>query len=122
MIGEFPSARRRLSRFRLRTLLLITVLVAAYFAMEAPTRTMGVRDVSRRLSGKNDDNELFAKYQAPLLLAFSIIELHRQSGKPDQIVFKTDYYFWFFGVTAKLPYRGTFVHNIVEAANNSAPK
>jgi hypothetical protein len=122
MVGGFPSVSRRLSRFRIRTLLLIPVLIAAYFAMESPTRRMGVRDVSRRLSGKNDGNELFAKYQAPLLLASSIVELHHQSGKPDQIVFETDYYFWFFGVTAKLPYRGKFVQNIVETASDSAPK
>lgn len=109
-------------RFRLRTLMLVTVLIAAYFALGAPTKTMGVRDVSKRMTRENNGVELQARYFAPLLLESSLIEVHHRTGKPEQFVIKSDYYLWLFGLTFKIPYRGERTLDIAQQESNSAVK
>jgi hypothetical protein len=98
------NSKNRLLQFRLRTLISIPVLVALYFAVGAYTRTTGVRDVSERLTRENGGNDVNARYLAPLLVEFSILEMRLPPGKPVQFITKSDYYIWVFGFSAKLPY------------------
>ena len=65
--------------------------------------------VSERLMRENGGNRVTARYVAPLLVEFPILEIRRPLGKPDQFVTKSDYYLWLFGLTAKLPYRSEAV-------------
>ncbi len=83
---------------------------------------MGVRDVSERLTRENNGNEVTPRYVAPLLLESPVLEIHHQLRKPEQLVTKSDYYLWLFGLTAKVPYRGVHVRDIALAANNYATK
>ena len=109
MDDTIRNSRNRFLRFRLRTLLLIPVFVALYFAVGALTRTKGVRDVSERLTRENGGNVVSVRYVAPLLVEFPLLEMRRPLGKSDQFVTKSDYYMWVFGLTAKLPYRSEVV-------------
>ena len=103
--------------------MIVTVFIAAYFALGAPTKTMGVRDVSNRLTREHNGIEFQARYFAPLLLEdSSFIEVHHRIGKPEQFVIKSDYYLWLFGLTFKLPYRGERVQDIAQQESNSATK
>lgn len=99
------NSRNRLLQFRLRTLLAIPVLIALYFALGAFTQTRGVRDVSDRLTSENGGSIVNARYFAPLLVEFPILEMRSAPGKPDVFITKSDYYLWIFGFPAKLPYR-----------------
>lgn len=65
--------------------------------------------VSERLMRENGGNTATARYVAPLMVEFPILEIRRPLGKPDQFVTKSDYYLWLFGLTAKLPYRSEAV-------------
>lgn len=90
----------RLPRFRLRTLLVLVTLVAAYLACWAPTRWYGPRDVwnaghmpTQVVIGHEDPPP--PRAVAPLLVAV------------DDMTFfdpRRRYYFWFFGYVVKLPY------------------
>ncbi|MFO0923234.1 MAG: hypothetical protein U0905_12180 [Pirellulales bacterium] len=102
--------RERFLQFRLRALLFIPVLIAIYFAVGAYTRTAGVQDVSDRLTRENGGHIVNARYFAPLLVEFRILEVRCPPGKPDVFIAKSDYYLWMFGFTAKLPY-----HSVVES-------
>lgn len=96
---------RKLLQFRLRTFLLLPILVATYFALEWPTKRFGIGDVSERITAENNGNEIHAAYHSPLLLTTSHVTIERIPGKPDLVDFWIDYYFWIFGFTAKLPYQ-----------------
>lgn len=109
MDNTSDTSKSRYLRFRLRTLLLAPVFIALYFAAGTYTRTKGVRDVSEQLTRENGGNFVNARYVAPLLIGFPVLELRRSPGKPDQFVTKSDYYLWLFGLTAKLPYRSEVV-------------
>lgn len=102
--------------------MLVTVFIAVYFALGSPTKTMGVRDVSKRLTRENNGVELQARYFAPLLLERSLIEVHHRIGKSEQLVIRSDYYLWLFGLTFKLPYRGERTLNIAQQESSSATK
>ncbi len=102
--------------------MLVTVFIAVYFALGAPTKTMGVRDVSKRLTRENNGVESNARYVAPLVLDKALVEVYHRIGKPEQVVIKYDYYLWLFGLTFKLPYRGERVQDIAQPESNSATK
>jgi hypothetical protein len=106
MVNQSTEPKRRRPRFGLRTLLLIPLLVAVYFALGSPTRTAGVRDVGDRLTRENSGTTVVATYKAPLLIEFPVMHIQRTAGGSDQLVTKSDYYVWFFGWSAKLPYSG----------------
>jgi hypothetical protein len=114
MVARSKSSKWRFLQFRLRTLLVIPALIATYFALGIPTKTMGVRDVSAKLSNGNPGGPVAVQYFAPLLLAFPILEMKLPPGKPEQLITKTDYYFWFFGLSAKLPYKTEDVRDMVK--------
>ena len=97
------KSRRWRPRFGIRSLLCIPVLIAVYFALGAPTKTLGVRDVGERLTRENSGNQVTPTYKVPLVLEFSVIHVLAQPGRP-QLVTNSSYYFWFFGLTAELPF------------------
>jgi hypothetical protein len=98
------KSRRWRPRFGIRSLLCIPVLIAIYFALGAPTKTLGVRDVGERLTRENRGNQATPNYKAPLVLEFSVMHVSAQPGRPRQLVTNSSYYFWFFGLTAELPF------------------
>ncbi len=103
MEKQFTKSKWRI-RFGFRSLLLLPVLVAIYFALDVPTKTMGVRDVGARLTRENNGNRIEPAYRAPLVLELSKFHIQRLPGQPDQLVTKSSFYFWFFGLVAKLPF------------------
>lgn len=103
--GRFGRRGRRI-RFSLRFLLLLPILVAAYFACGPVTSTRGVHDVARHLTEQNDGLYVAPDYKAPLLLEFSVID-GRPQGVPPRMSRHTEYYFWLFGYVAKLPWSST---------------
>ena len=92
---------------------------ALYLSLGPLTSTQGVRDVSVRLTRENNGNDAPASYAAPLLLKFPTVHIQEELGKPDLLVTETDYYFWFFGFTAKLPYEGSDSRYLTVAATNA---
>lgn len=119
MDGGTDKVRSWLFRFRLRTLLLIPLLLAVYLALGGPTKTLGVRDVSERLTRENNGRVITAEYFAPLVLKLPVISVRSEPGKPHQLITKTDYYFWLFGLTAKVPYRFEYSKELPASATNS---
>ena len=103
-------------RFSIRTLLTVTALVAAYLALGPPTQTLGVRDVEARRTRENNGIKVVAAYKAPLLVEFAVHEHRDRAGRVvcpigldanpsvDRVVKTSSYYFWCFGMTAKLPF------------------
>ncbi len=98
---------------------MIPLLVAVYLALGGPTKTMGVRDVSERLTRESKGRVITAKYFAPLVLELPVMSVRSEPGKPHQLITKTDYYFWLFGLTAKVPYRFEYARELPASAINS---
>lgn len=89
------NMKRSCFKFSLKFVLLLPLVVAAYFALGPVTHSLGVRDVGGVLSKTGDEPRVVA----PLLLKHSVISVHAP-----EMSRKTDYYVWLFGVVAKIPY------------------
>ena len=98
------SPKRRRLPFSLRTLGLLTVLLCLYLATWRPTKSLGVADVSARLTEENDGVHVQAIAKAPLWLALEIHSLQVRPGGQKLLVVESRYYFWLFGFVAKWPF------------------
>lgn len=94
-------------RFSLRSLLLLTAIVAAYLGCWTPTKTRGVRDVERRFN-ESQVTRIAMQTEAylPLIIALDdSVAVYVDPRSNDALVIAhRNYYFWFFGFVAKLPF------------------
>jgi hypothetical protein len=116
MAGEKPRKRPKL-RFSLRTLAILVTLACLYLGCWIPTSTYGVRDVQKQVALETTLKTKVPVPKAPLILEVSTSSAYVFSGTPSSVVTR-DYYFWFFGWVAKLPYLSTHDDNTWGDADN----
>ena len=115
MKSKSTIGRRFRPKFSIRALVILVTLVCCYAACWGPTKSRGVRDVPRRAfqatiglsSGNADEDAELIEYfyrsfnaSAVVPLVVSIDGPLLRYGQPLQ----RQYFFWFFGYTAKLPF------------------
>lgn len=88
-------------RWSIRTLLIVVTLGCAYLACWAPTTTSGVTDLAAFLQTGPGN----VTCRAPLLLESAVITPDSRSPLLRFVITRRDYYLWFFGCVAKLPYQ-----------------
>jgi len=100
MNSEHNKAKPRRFRFSIRTLVITVTLACCYAACWGPTKEHGPNDVIARetRSGTIIHNT------SPVMPL--VVSMHWEGGTPSRPkwVEHWEYYFWFFGYTAKLPY------------------
>ncbi len=98
---QHDKPKRWRARFSIRTLVIVVTLVCLYAACWGPTKTRGVKDViaSETRSGT-------IVHDTSLVIPL-VVPIHWEGGTPSRPkwVEHWDYYYWFFGYTAKLPYK-----------------
>ena len=124
MTTQPTTPQRWRPRFSIRTLVILVTLVCCYAACWGPTKTRGVEDVTRDVSGvfrRSKSSEwvredldpiftpefLFRDVSAtmPLLIGIDESDLGEWIASTPRT---RHYYFWFFGYVAKLPYEQKF--------------
>lgn len=101
MTSQHDNPKRWRPRFSVRTLIVVVTLVCCYAACWGPTKTRGVKDVGQVIDGSEG-----------LITAYVLVDgfdgrLHATIPlvvRLDRFRGEREYYFWFFGYVAKLPY------------------
>ena len=107
MTSQHDTPKRWRPRFSVRTLVIVVTLVCCYAACWEPTKRQGVGDVDRR-AGRELGFDVAAKtseadhWVSQLFDASPIIPLVVGVTTPGSR--RRNFYFWFFGYVAKLPY------------------
>ncbi len=112
MTTQPTTQKRWRPRFSLRTLVILLTLVCVYLSCWMPTSTRGVDDVAMQLT-----IALLAEYgspEDPVEVIQRMADFRQTSSKVPFVVGVNvndglmsnhrEYYFWFFGYVAKLPY------------------
>ena len=94
------TARLRFKRVSLRTLLLITALIAAFLAGRRVTRMHGEDDVKRFMAAHDKSWRGSPKYYLPFVLECSTVAW---GPKAKTAITNRYYYFWCFGWISELP-------------------
>ena len=76
--------------------MIVVTLVCCYAACWGPTTKHGPTGVARHIGTARDDTITSI---APLLVATQVLSI-----RAGQVSMERNYYFWFFGYVAKLPY------------------
>lgn len=94
------NRQRKATRFSIRSLLVVPVLVGVYFACGPPTKSRGVADVTA-YQRANDLHQISPNYVAPLVLKCWVSTRDEANGTTTKT---TTYYVWFFGFVKQLPF------------------
>lgn len=107
--------RKWLPRFGMKTLLVLPLIVAVYFALGEPTKKWGMPDV-RDFIASDKHIGPSVEYRAPLVIAFPVIHAESHTKTPNKIslITKSTYYFWCFGFVAKLPFETERTRDMVK--------
>jgi len=108
MTSQHDKPKRWRPRFSLRTLVIVVTLVCCYAACWGPTKTQGVKDVENfALSTASDAaraDYLAIMWDVAVPMPSAAMPLVVVVDRPSLSRIRRDYYFWFFGFVAKLPY------------------
>lgn len=96
MTDDPDKPKRSWPRFTVRTFVIAVTLVCAYVACWGPTKTWGVTDVKRFRYGDIAPPPLHMAGSDTTAYLPLVVKVENLSG--------SDFYLWFFGYIAKLPY------------------
>ena len=97
------TPKRWRPRFSLRTLVILLTLVCCYAACWGPTKRSGVPQVKIRAGQATTGID--ASTIAPLFVRLDWEWHHTGDDQAKTTsIYVSEYYFWFFGYVAKLPY------------------
>jgi hypothetical protein len=100
MTAHPDKPKRWRPRFSVRTLVVVVTLMCCYAACWGPTKRQGVEDVYRHAYSESAGREhgpppiFYTSATGPF-----VVGIDQFTGSPD----RREYYFWFFGLIAKLP-------------------
>ncbi|WP_235909059.1 hypothetical protein, partial [Roseiconus nitratireducens] len=101
--GCMKSLLRRLRpRFSIRTLLILPLLVAVYFALDAATKRYGPDDVARVFEAEHGGG--LPGYVAPLIFEHWTMNATAGPNASPNSEVTAHYYVWFFGYVWRTPY------------------
>lgn len=121
MTKQRPSLLKRLRpRFSVKTMLVVTLLIAVHFALGTPTKRWGLDDVAN-YSWQHNAISGHAEYVAPLLVKCesSPLTVRVNRGRPRVVIPPiTNYYIWFFGFVLPLAeFEGPIDDDTLNSAN-----
>ncbi|MEM8670392.1 MAG: hypothetical protein AAGG48_22900 [Planctomycetota bacterium] len=82
-------------RFSVKMMLFVTLLIAVYFALGAPTKRWGMGDVAAH--HEQTGSNAIPSYVAPLLVRLDSSEIVQSKGRNFDLVNTRKYCLWLFG-------------------------
>ena len=103
-MADASKTSRRSIRFSIRTLLVLPILMGLYFCLGYPTRSRGIDDLIAHQTGNHSSHAPAPEYVAPLVLRCESVFPIPEPGRTVRVRATNEYFFWFFGYVAKLPW------------------